>query len=104
MEKDEKSKKRQEIILAVVATSMLVTMFVGIFIAWSVATMNVSGSVKCTVDEVDYVTLTDVNGSGECMFPLVKGNTSICALPKKFECSGIVSDVSMVRAIQALQG
>jgi hypothetical protein len=72
-----------------------------LYFAWDVATARVSMEGKCVVHQIDYVNLT---GNGSCIFPLVQGDVSICALPRDIDCSGLVTDVSLMKVLMSGRG
>jgi len=80
------------ILIGLIALIALAT----VYQAWNFATYRMSAQIDCSSNRIDYVTLT---GDGKCMFPLVQGNISICALPKDIHCRGSVQDFPLVRAI-----
>jgi hypothetical protein len=78
---------------------LVIIALINIYMAWKEATYKMSAQIDCNVEKIDYVYLTDENGTGNCMFPLVSGNVTVCALPKDFHCKGLIQDFPLFRAI-----
>jgi hypothetical protein len=104
-----KSKARIEKWVKRVAIVVVVLMFclflIEIYFVWSFATNKVSGEIDCSVKQIDYISLTeDKDGVGDCSFPLVSGNVTMCALPRDFHCRGTLQNFPIVRAfVEALK-
>ena len=99
MEDWQKREHRDKIVLAVILILVGGMFLLMVAFVWLQVTEKMSAEVDCTVHQIDYVTLTDANGTGTCMFALVQGNVTMCALPRDVNCHGLVQDFPVVRFI-----
>jgi hypothetical protein len=90
-------KKKNEVWTYIIATVLFCILLVNLYLLWNTVTGKVSAKIDCSINNIEYVRLE--NGSGECLFPLVKGNVSMCALPRDFHCDGLIQNFPLLRAI-----
>jgi hypothetical protein len=93
-------KRWDRLFLVIVGVATAVFLLLSAYIAWDTATTKAYGSFDCEVRQIDYVRL---QGNGSCVFPLVQGDESWCALPRDVRCSGAVGDFPLVKALVKLR-
>ena len=93
-------KKQQSVTLYIIAVFLFLLVAISLFMLWNSMTSRASGMIECKINQIDYVYLTDDNGSGSCALPaMISGNLTACALPKDFYCKGLLQDFPIVKTI-----
>jgi hypothetical protein len=88
------------ILTVVVIAAIMIIAVTQVYTAWHIATSKVSAQMDCQINHINYISLTeDKDGNGDCAFPLVTGNVTMCALPEDIHCSGLIQDFPIIRAI-----
>ena len=96
MKEDAKEQQKKKVLGIIGLVLLWIITLCAIYVAWNMATARFSAQFDCTIHNIEYINLT---GDGSCMFPLVSGNVSICALPKDIHCSGLMQDVSIMKVL-----
>lgn len=94
-----KIENKKRMVSNIIIGAVVVLVFLQLYMVWMAMTARGSAQFECSVKKIDYVAL---QGNGSCMFPMVQGDVSYCALPQDIYCKGTLSEFPLMRGIQQL--